>query len=860
MKTLTRTLIASAAILAVGASAFAITASTRPSDISVVDAPLTVPSSTLETVSVLGAVADGALAEGVDPEEITAEAAGLSEAIGSAVVTVPDAEPAPEGEVGPVAPEIVAAAAALDAAAGDASDLVTLEDPTPADPATTADPATPASDPCALIDGALPEECPEGVRARLLSLTGSGELQVWAMADAATGPDMGTSIYCTSAETAGSPLPERALRLGAITTGEATVTVTYWPDDNPSATTSAELTQVQVTVDGSARHCGLTTPLDEGRYSGLAIAVGPRGEIADAWPLSFDSRGAETIPPMSVVPLGTNWLWVGVRHTGIETASIKGFELTDGGITTCAEAAPRDFYGLRADIPDHTSEVSREWLAARNFNGAFTRVTSALLYVPEGTSVAVCGYTFKNAEPSWDIAVPDRIQMVTAAAPDTWEAVVAVESVTTRRPGNVYFSGLTQTGGWCGSGGAVTVPAAGESGPLITPVSTELCRISGQNMQVELETFATDGSQDPTLTPRVRFMIPTRSCTGTCPEPAPRTYNVYMPSLGTDRCVPSAEGDCRVARSRLGASATISVTWDAGSGGGRESWDVGGAAEQEVENPSSAGLQFDVTAFSDGSLSTDGLLATMSTTLRWDRAVSYSARIVGTCFGRDGASAAPAPATGSSLPRSAGVFSAAVSFGNLCPGHTYQLVVTTTDDAGNTVVASPAGVPGVTPDVLWYHGEATMPQQFIELTATIELTKNARVNNAWLVRDTQLNILDTRVNPSLGYYLRGRCFGADASARTSDPATVRLPLAASYDIQPAINVVSDWYYYPTSPTCEWRASSMWTSPTGVTVSLSHLLAGTQFTGNLVPVSFPDADEDPVPFTYRVTLRAELVED
>lgn len=290
MKRLTRTLFASAVVIAVGASAFAVTASTRPVEVARVDAPLTVPSSTSETVSVLGSVAEGFLADGAEAVDLTADAVGLSDAVGSALVVVPDADPAPEGEVGPVAPELVAAAAALDAAAGNSSDLATLEG-LPA-----YDPALPASDPCAvtdgaITDGALPEGCPDGARATLFSLTGAGELAVWAMADPVTGPDQGTSIYCTPSEAAGIPLPEGALRLGAITTGEAAVTVTYWPDDDPSATASAELDQVAVTVDGSARHCGFTAPLEEGRYSGLAMAISPMGVISDAWPISFDSRG-----------------------------------------------------------------------------------------------------------------------------------------------------------------------------------------------------------------------------------------------------------------------------------------------------------------------------------------------------------------------------------------------------------------------------------------------------------------------------------------------------------------------------------------------------------------------------------------
>lgn len=859
MKTLTRALISTATAVAVGASAFAIAASTRPDVVAIVDAPLAAPSSSLETVPVLGSVADGALEAGVSASALTADAAGLSESVGSALVTVPDADPAPEGEVGPVAPEIVEAAAALDRAAGDASDLATLEG------LPTYDPALPASDPCAMTEGAitdgeLPDGCPEGARATLLHLTGAGELAVWAAADPVDGIGQGTSIYCTPAETAGSPLPEGALRLGAITTGEATVTVTYWPEDDPSATASAELTQVQVTVDGSARHCGVTAPLEEGRYAGLAIAIGPTGVIADAWPLSFDSRGRETIPPMSVVALGTNWLWVGVRHTVYETASIKGFALADGGVATCADAAAPDVPFLRVDIPDHTTAVSGEWLQSRNFNGAYTRVTSNLIYVPEGTSVGLCGYTFSGGEPSWDVSVPDRIQMATASAPDTWEAVVSLDSVTTSRPGNVYFGALTQTGGWCGSGSAVTVPAADDGGRLTTPVGHELCRMSGQNMQVVLETFATDGSQDPTVNPVVRVLIPTRSCVGACAEPAPRTYNIYLPSLGTDRCVASAEGDCEVAHRRLGASATITVRWESGGEGARERWAIGGAAEQEAASPSAATVRFDTNASTTGSLSADGLSATLATTLKWDRAVNYSVRIVGDCFGRDGASAAPPVVTGRATPSSAGVFSADVSFRNLCPGHNYQLAATATDDAGNHVVAAPAGTPGVSPDVIWYYGGATMPQQHIELTATVEITKNDRVENAWLVRDTQINILDTRVNPSLGDFLDERCFPASDSRRTSAPDSVTLPLASSYDIQPDINIVSDWYYYPVSATCEWRAYEMWISPTGVRVTLENLLAGTQFTGTMVPRSFPDADEDPVPFTYRVTLTAERVEE
>jgi len=340
---------------------------------------------------------------------------------------------------------------------------------------------------------------------------------------------------------------------------------------------------------------------------------------------------------------------------------------------------------------------------------------------------------------------------------------------------------------------------------------------------------------------------------------------VYLPGLGRDACVPAEGDDCSLDRRTSGAFATITVTWDAGGEGDRETWAVGGTADQSVEDTGAAGVQFDTTAAITGTLSTNGLSASLSTTLRWDRAVSYSVSIVGACFGADGSGtdgsgAVPAAVTGRSAPRSAGVFSADVSFGGLCPGASYQLVVTTTDEAGNRVVAAPPGAPGVSPNVLWSSGGRTMPQKHIEITATIEIVKNDRVNNAWLVRNTQLSILDAIAYPSFGATLTDRCFPPSDVSRIAEPARVTVPLASLYDIQPSINVVTDWYYYPTSPTCAWRASSMWVSATGARATLESLLAGTQFTGTLVPASRPDAVEDPVPFTYTVTLRAEYVDD
>jgi hypothetical protein len=86
--------------------------------------------------------------------------------------------------------------------------------------------------------------------------------------------------------------------------------------------------------------------------------------------------------------------------------------------------------------------------------------------------------------------------------------------------------------------------------------------------------------------------------------------------------------------------------------------------------------------------------------------------------------------------------------------------------------------------------------------------------------------------------------------------TQRIELARTFDIQPAINVVSDWLYSPNSATCEWRAYNMWVPASNSTVTLAQLLAGVEINGTTVQRDFPDAERPTAPFTYRIILTAE----
>src|SRR5690606_6880185 len=138
-------------------------------------------------------------------------------------------------------------------------------------------------------------------------------------------------------------------------------------------------------------------------------------------------------------------------------------------------------------------------------------------------------------------------------------------------------------------------------------------------------------------------------------------------------------------------------------------WSVGASVDQEIERAADAGIQVDLGCSVTRALAPDGFTGSLTASLSWDRAVDYSVRLVGTCFGREGSGTTPAAVTGRATPNGTGIFSADVTFNGLCPGRPYQLVATATADAGNGLVVRPAGVAVVAPDVIWYHGGGTMP-------------------------------------------------------------------------------------------------------------------------------------------------------
>lgn len=867
MNSLPRILIAAGTAAVVFATSWAVTSAVTGSEPeNPIDPPIAVPAATVEQATVLTPVNPGD-----DPTEASAMDLGLSQDAGTASVVVLDGEPAEPGEDAPpvsAPPAVVAAAAALDSAAGDPTETLPITpdglDPFP--PALVPD-GDPASDPCA-IEPAPEEGCPDGVHATLFELRPGEALEVWPAADPVPGPYMGSSNWCTPEELPGG-VPDGALSLGALANDEAAVTITYWPQGNPSATTTVSLTQVATYPEGPSvftRHCGMTETLEDGLYEASAFGINADGIISAPTSFTFDSRGRPTDPPMRAVPLGTNWLWVGVYHSTYDTADVRGFVLDEDGPVDCQAAYDDRMYGLRYDVAPHTSEITADWLRARNFIATYTRVTSALLYVPEGSSAGICGLTFREGEPHWDTNVPEKVQYLTVSAPDTYEAVVTVREITVFGPGFVSLRATGQTGSGCGPRFEQSFDGERGDAPRTTTINQELCAIAGQNITVTANTtFPLEAGGVDDGRSAARFFLPADACTGVCPAPEPQTFSVRLPGLGQDICPDHPNDDCEVPRRVAGARALLDVTWRSSGDGGAEDWSIGTATQSDPRETESDVPIFDLDALPELSIYEDGFSANATVNLRWDRDVTWSAQVLGTCFNHVDGADAPEPRGGRAAPAGDGVYQASYTALGLCTGERYRLVVTATDMDGNVTIAGPPSVPGVTPASTWLYGNVVVPETYLEVTAKVEVFTATNMTAHWLVLDSWVYLNGpspegTSLSPSFGTPQPERCFPGTSRREGSSPGTSSLlPLESTYTVTQDINVITDWFYAPRSDTCSWRRYTRWISPEAATVTLAQLLAGTEIRGTLVDSDFPDVTDGQFPFTYRITLRAERVE-
>ena len=485
MKTPMRILVTGVTALAVFAASFGIARAMTHQEDTGVDAAMVVPESVTTNAPVLAPVQGADLSEDapttVSPEAGTQQITYLADAEDGSDQS--DAADGPQPGV-----DVLAAAAALDSSAGEVTDVIAHPEASPStepapSPGATGGEGSPASDPCADEASA---DCPAGLAATLFGLTLDTTLLVTAHADPVTSADQGDVAWCPA-----TAVPAGSLRLGAFTSEAATVTIDYWPTANPSHIKHTSPAVAQHWADGSTRYCGRTDVLEEGSYDAVVTAQTADDRVSDPRMFHFDSRGRPTIPTMQVVPLGGNWLWVGVKHSAYQTAAVRAFAITDGADVQCGVAADDHSVQLRTDIEAHTSPVTDQELANNNWDPQYSRSTSALFYAPPGTTARVCGLTFNGSEPSWDRDVAERVETATAVSPNTWEAVMTLRSVSTFRPGGAVLRAAGSFGGYCGRPADLDIHHSSADELNVTISGAELCRLAGQSLVLSVQTSYT---------------------------------------------------------------------------------------------------------------------------------------------------------------------------------------------------------------------------------------------------------------------------------------------------------------------------------------------------------------------------------
>ncbi len=841
MNTLTRTLIGVGTAVAVFATSYLVVQAVRSDEIPA-DTPLAIPASTVQQAQVLRPVSFGDPVESAD-DDATAQPSAV---VGTANVTVPEEALEP----GEPTPEILAAAAALDSNLGVTTPSVPDTDPSATPSAapepSSSEPATPASDPCATGDD---EACPDGATVTLFADTMGDPLEVWATADPVTMAGMGQSIYCPDVAT-----EEGALRLGSVTTEPAAVTITYWPQSDPTAIREVFMDETRNYGDDGAGQCGVTGVLEEGDYDATAIAISADGEISPISTFSFDYRGRPIEPPMRVVPLGTNFLWVGVGHGAYQTALIETVPLTDGETGSCASVDTGYVAVHSAARRYHSVAASPQAMENLNVAPEFNRMTSRLFYIPEGTSVGVCGLTLNDVDTPWDLFAADRVQYATAAAPDALTAIVSVRTVATFHGGTATFTATGQTGAGCGTPMQVTIAEPAEvRGHTRTIFDQEICRISGQNVRLVVNTTYQDEGTAAEGRSGATFYVNSHNCTGTCTPPPMETYLVRLPGLGLDECA-ADDSDCDTRRV-LNATALVDVNWVAEGDGAREAWGIGGTSETRPDDAVPERPQVDLEPVT-AAFGTSMFDAVASTTIKFDRKVDYTIDAIGSCFTNGATSSRK---SGTSSVASGGVSIASIRLEGLCPGSRYTYVLRATDADGHTVIVAHPGTPGVSQDVDWWE-ETVMPQRHINVTSTITVEKLRYPTATWLVDTPEVQIDGVRVNSRYddGWAI---CLPPSTRSASTNPGSNLVPVTREYAADPVIMVHSDIFTVPAT-SCRFGSQSTWRDqdPAQV-IPHSVLLGGTTLTGF---VTYQGTDRSGAyineTFRYTIHLRGELVDE
>lgn len=550
-------------------------------------------------------------------------------------------------------------------------------------------------DPCALPD-APSESCPEGLRSRILSLTGLPPLFMWATTSPVISEEADrTLLTCDPLE-----LADNEARFAIGTNVPASISITYWPMGvrSDARVLSLETPESQIAlleanppVEGEPftvlKHCIVFEELELARrYQVEVVAESAAGERRTS--THYIRLGADrTRPPARIVPVGDNVVLASATHRYGETLLLRAGLLGDDSSTDCADID--SLVQLRLIDEPSTIRTSPVWLERNGYLPDFTSRTGAGFYVPEGRNALICLTTYVDSRPSWNWEIADYTWSATVQSPD-----VAVPRVTWTGASVRERSGISQlnvslaprAGRECGTR-ATTVPVYPDYFTLAPEGGIVLC----ENYTLDGYSFVNTGNFTVRVSARLdggfkhtAFALPLGRdrCVGVC-ETLPPTayYSVALPlvEVPSGLCG-SSFGDCDPPTSAVsGGTVQLRVDWDHGARNGAEAWSMSPIVEaagvpNEFDEP-----QFDTTAFPR--FINDGSGTRLEFLLRSDRAVDYRATLTGDCLLVDTVTVVEGRWENDRDSR--------VAFANPCRGATYEILVELIDDEGRSAAYGP---------------------------------------------------------------------------------------------------------------------------------------------------------------------------
>lgn len=591
-------------------------------------------------------------------EELLAEAGDeipVSPTVGTEEVVLPGSVPE-----GAIPEELADLLDDLEAADDPADVLPPAAPPVPADPA----------DPCADSTGAL--ECPDGLAGTILAL--GGEL-----------PPL--NVWSTGSNTAACPAADEpgAVRFWARV--NAPVTFNLRISQGSPRRQVVETTDEQVerwleeagTEEAWIEHCIEITDLIPDVavfvYLDATDAVGRRATRA----LTLEVTDGLSIPPTRIHPVGDSTVFVSAAHR--PDGVVRTFVLGGDGETEprCTyDGFPSSFPLVR---PARTEEVDAEYLAANEYEPAYTRRTSATFAVPSNTQLVVCVGWFPATEtrPTFERNTPLRVSEYRMTSPDVVAPVVTLTELALTEPlgdGGIRLRATTENGQSCGSWAGPPAPPA--TGALLCDFGALLGRTdAGGSLVLTTEVDTPEGE----AVARVLLDVGLLSCVDGC-SGRTRSYDVELSKFIRPGRICS--DDCRINVGEVAGIARIRVTWPASTAGTGEGWLLGSWREGDASLPRDPSPQLDTSgAFTVSAAGERAFRA--AATIRVDRPVTVVAdlftpeMIPGLC---------PRPGGTERWESTAAASAHTVSFDGLCAGAAFAVTLTLTAADGATSVYS----------------------------------------------------------------------------------------------------------------------------------------------------------------------------